>query len=185
MGCGGTGAVPTATEEQVPEPGRLMDKSGAGHSAGGDSHNAGGDNEYWWWYINKLTDVYFVPGRYTPLFGYERSATFPNGHRNIIHAYRNIPIVKFHFHGDVPEYWSTYEAASRDMVENETQLLYDDIRRTGGIAISHTSGTNMGTDWRDNDRDLEPVVEIYQGCRTNYEHEGAPRSAKAPAQISP
>ena len=20
-------------------------------------HNSGGDNEYWWWYINKLTDV--------------------------------------------------------------------------------------------------------------------------------
>ncbi|HMF11768.1 MAG TPA: hypothetical protein VKE94_05660, partial [Gemmataceae bacterium] len=118
-------------------------------------HNSGGDNEYWWWFINKLTDVYFVAGRYTPLFGYERSATFPNGHRNIIHPYRNIPIVKFHFRSDVPEYWSTYEAVSRDMVENDTKLLYDRIRRTGGIAMSHTSATNMGTDWRDNDKDLE------------------------------
>ncbi len=143
-------------------------------------HNAGGDNEYWWWYINKLTDLYHVPGRYTALFGYERSATFPNGHRNIIHPYRNIPVVKFHFRADVPEYWSTYEAVSRDMVDNETQQLYDHIRRTGGISIPHTSGTNMGTDWRDNDKDLEPIVEIYQGARTNYEHEGAPRSAKAP-----
>jgi hypothetical protein len=144
-------------------------------------HNAGGDNEYWWWYTNKLTDLYHVPGRYTAMFGYERSATYPNGHRNIIHPYRNIPVVKFHFRSDVPEYWSTYEAASRDMVDNETQQLYEHIRRTGGIAISHTSGTNMGTDWRDNDKDLEPVVELYQGCRTSYEHEGAPRSAKAPA----
>jgi hypothetical protein len=149
-------------------------------------HNAGGDNEYWWWYINKLTDVYFVPGRYTALFGYERSATFPNGHRNIIHPYRNIPIVKFHFRGDAPEHWSTYEAVSRDMVDNETKLLYDRIRRTGGIAISHTSATNMGTDWRDNDPELEPVVEIYQGARTNYEHEGAPRSApKPPGAVPP
>ena len=143
-------------------------------------HNAGGDNEYWWWYINKLTDLYFVPGRYVSLFGYERSATFPNGHRNIIHPYRNIPVVKFHFRSDAPEYWSTYEAVSRDMVDNETKLLYDRIRRTGGLAISHTSATNMGTDWRDNDKELEPVVEIYQGARTNYEHEGAPRSATAP-----
>ena len=148
-------------------------------------HNAGGDNEYWWWYINKLTDVYFVPGRYTPLFGYERSATFPNGHRNIIHPYRNIPIVKFHFRGDVPEYWSTYEAVSRDMVDNETKLLYDRIRRTGGIAISHTSATNMGTDWRDNNKELEPVVEIYQGARNNYETEGAPRAVKPPANNPP
>jgi hypothetical protein len=144
-------------------------------------HNAGGDNEYWWWYTNKMTDLYHVPGRYAALFGYERSATYPNGHRNIIHPFRNIPVVKFHFRADVPEYWSTYEAVSRDMVDNETQQLYDHIRRTGGIAISHTSGTNMGTDWRDNDKDLEPVVELYQGCRTSYEHEGAPRSAKAPA----
>ncbi|MBV9082793.1 MAG: DUF3604 domain-containing protein [Acidobacteriaceae bacterium] len=143
-------------------------------------HNAGGDNEYWWWYINKLTDLYFVPGHYVSLFGYERSATFPNGHRNVIHAQRNVPVVKFHFKPGVPEYWSTYEAVSRDMVENETKLLYDDVRRTGGITIPHTSATNMGTDWRDNDRDVEPLVEIYQGLRNSYEYEGAPRAPKAP-----
>lgn len=34
----------------------------------------------------------------------------------------------------------------------------------------------MGTDWRDNDPDSEPVVEIYQGDRQNYEMPGAPRS---------
>jgi hypothetical protein len=33
----------------------------------------------------------------------------------------------------------------------------------------------MGTDWRDNDPEVEPVVEIYQGCRQNYERPGAPR----------
>jgi hypothetical protein len=36
----------------------------------------------------------------------------------------------------------------------------------------------MGTDWRDNDPDSEPVVEIYQGDRQNYEMPGAPRSNK-------
>ncbi len=35
----------------------------------------------------------------------------------------------------------------------------------------------MGTDWRDNDPALEPVAEIYQGARTSYEYEGAPKSA--------
>jgi hypothetical protein len=34
----------------------------------------------------------------------------------------------------------------------------------------------MGTDWRDNDPDLEPLVEIFQGARTSAEHEGAPLS---------
>jgi hypothetical protein len=35
----------------------------------------------------------------------------------------------------------------------------------------------MGTDWRDNDPDAEPVVEIYQGDRQNYEMPRAPRSS--------
>jgi hypothetical protein len=39
----------------------------------------------------------------------------------------------------------------------------------------------MGTDWRDNDPILEPVVEIYQGDRQNYEMPGAPRSNTVPA----
>jgi hypothetical protein len=34
----------------------------------------------------------------------------------------------------------------------------------------------MGTDWRDNDPELEPVVEIAQGDRFNYESLGAPLS---------
>jgi hypothetical protein len=41
----------------------------------------------------------------------------------------------------------------------------------------------MGTDWRDNDPDVEPIVEIYQGHRHNYEHFGAPRSPTAETQI--
>jgi hypothetical protein len=41
----------------------------------------------------------------------------------------------------------------------------------------------MGTDWRDNDPEVEPVVEIYQGHRHNYEHFGAPRSPTAQTQI--
>ncbi len=41
----------------------------------------------------------------------------------------------------------------------------------------------MGTDWRDNDPEVEPVVEIYQGHRHNYEHFGAPRSPTEQTQI--
>jgi hypothetical protein len=65
-----------------------------------------------------------------------------------------------------------------ELVANDTKLLYEDIRPRGGIDIPHTSATRMGTDWRDNDPDLEPVVEIYQGLRTNYEQLGAPFAAE-------
>src|SRR5262249_32289011 len=50
-----------------------------------------------------------------------------------------------------------------------------------GICASHTSATNMGTDWRDNDPQVEPIVEIYQGDRNSYEYEEAPRAGHDPA----
>jgi hypothetical protein len=65
----------------------------------------------------------------------------------------------------------------------DTKLLYAYLKHFGGICASHTSGTNMGTDWRDNNPEFEPVVEIYQGHRHNYEHFGAPRSPTAETQI--
>ena len=37
----------------------------------------------------------------------------------------------------------------------------------------------MGTDWRDNDPAVEPLVEIYQGDRVSAEYEGAPKAANA------
>jgi len=167
-----------SNDGSVPEFFRYMLDAASMDFGAVTDHSAGGDVEYWWWLIQKLTEMHQVPGRYLALFGNERSATYPNGHRNIIHPYRNVPIVKYHFRSDVPEYWSTYEAASRDLVDNDTKLLYDDIRKTGGISIPHTSATNMGTDWRDNDPEMEPVVEIFQGARASYEHEdafGAPK----------
>ena len=69
--------------------------------------------------------------------------------------------------------------ATANVVRDDTKHLYEEVRRMGGIAISHTSGTRMGTDWRDNDPEIEPVVEIMQGARTNYEYIGAPLSAKS------
>jgi hypothetical protein len=52
------------------------------------------------------------------------------------------------------------------------------LRETNGIATPHSTATEQGTDWRDNDPALEPLVEIYQGFESNYEHAGAPRAWK-------
>jgi hypothetical protein len=65
----------------------------------------------------------------------------------------------------------------------DTKTLYAYLHKFGGICASHTSATNMGTDWRDNDPEVEPVVEIYQGDRNNYECEGAPRGL-TPAEVT-
>jgi hypothetical protein len=56
--------------------------------------------------------------------------------------------------------------------------LYPYLRQSGGIVTSHTSATLQGTDWRDNDPAVEPIVEIYQGFESSYEHAGAPRAWK-------
>jgi hypothetical protein len=55
-------------------------------------------------------------------------------------------------------------------------MLYAYLKQFNGISASHTSATDEGTDWRDNDPDREPVVEIFQGVRQSYEMPGAPRT---------
>ncbi|MCX7012442.1 MAG: hypothetical protein NTW86_07760 [Candidatus Sumerlaeota bacterium] len=143
-------------------------------------HQGGGERPYNWWMTQKTADLYHTPREFIPLYGYERSATYPNGHRNVFHTERGIPVTQFFtnptFNGERPG------IGSGDLLADDTKLLYKDVHDTNGIAISHTSATRMGTDWRDNDPEVEPVVEIFQGCRTSYEYEGAPRADKPPKQ---
>ncbi len=156
---------------------------------GANTDHQGGAWPYWWWYCQKMTDMYHVPGAYVPIFGYERSAYFPQGHRNVFFAKREESrITPFYVkegmkglagfglppspEGDEPG------IAAWELAENDTKLLYEELRPRNGISIPHSSATKMGTDWRDNDPELEPVVEIFQGCRTNYERLGAPLVAR-------
>ena len=139
-------------------------------------HFAGGHYEYWWWLSEKSCDLYQMPGSFTTFYAYERSARFPHGHRNIIHTRRGVPVLRYFtevaFEGP--------GLGGGSLTEDDTKLLYESLRRTGGISIPHTSTSDgMGTDWRDNDPDLEPVVEIFQGIRVSSEHAGAPRAARS------
>jgi hypothetical protein len=150
-------------------------------------HQAGGTG-YWNAMTQKLADMYYFPQRFTPLYGYERNLGNPHGHRNLIHVQRNYPIVPFFQSIDrrfmLPDSPDgellTFNSNSfGGGVANDTTLLYEELRKSGGLAISHTSSTaGMGTDWRDNDPALEPVVEIYQGARQNAEHKNAPRGVR-------
>lgn len=133
---------------------------------GNGDHDNGGGREYPWWLIQKTTDAYQLPGRFDPLFTYERSVPYPEGHRNVVFAQRGIRTLP------------RLPISDRDvgMPAPDTQMLYRYLRQFQGICASHTSATDMGTDWRDNDPVVEPFVEIYQGARQNYERPGAPRS---------
>lgn len=136
-------------------------------------HDNGHGREYTWWMTQKLTDIFHLPGAFTPMFSYERSVAYPEGHRNVIFAQRGIRTL--------PRLPKTDENAAGNAPD--TQMLYRYLKFFNGIVASHTSGTNMGTDWRDNDPLVEPIVEIYQGDRQNYEMPDAPRSNKATDSI--
>ena len=141
-------------------------------------HMSGGNYDYWKWLIEKSCDMYHIPSIFTTFYAYERSAVFPDGHRNIFHTRRGVPVVKFFTETDYEGF--PPPVATARLVENDTKLLYESLHQTGGIAISHTSTSPaMGTDWRDNDPEVEPVVEIFQGDRVSSEHRGAPRAARS------
>ncbi|MBM3745120.1 MAG: hypothetical protein FJW34_04930 [Acidobacteria bacterium] len=141
-----------------------MDWGGTG------DHDNGNGREYSWWIQQKLVEAYTLGEKFVPMFTYERSVRYPEGHRNVVFAQRGVrPLPRLPKVADDAPF-----APAPD-----TQMLYRYLKRFSGVAASHTSGTNMGTDWRDNDPLVEPVVEIYQGHRQNYEMPDAPRSNSA------
>lgn len=128
-------------------------------------HQAGMEVEYHWWMIQKAADLFRVDSQFEPLYGYERSRSYPSGHKNAMFFTRNVPVTKM-----LPE---------ESGPSNQTfglEHFYKDLRKYRGIVMAHTSATGAGTDWTDNDPDVETAMEIYQGYRTSYEHTGGPRS---------
>lgn len=128
-------------------------------------HNAGADVPYSWWMIQKAADLFRLRNTFAPLYGYERSRSFPSGHRNVMFARRGVPVFGF------------TRAEKEDNRNTGVEHLYEHLRDERGIVMVHTSATGAGSDWTDVAEDVEPLVEIYQGYRTNYEHDGAPRSS--------
>ena len=139
-----------------------LDAAGFDYIAPTD-HQGGYDQEYSWWQNQKLVDLFLVGETFLPLFAYERSLPFPNGHRNVVWSYRGVRTLP------IPE-------AERTGIEG-AKKLFAHLKQTNGISMPHSSATDQGTDWRDNDREVEPLVEIYQGYRNSYEYEGAPKAA--------
>ncbi len=132
---------------------------------GVSEHNGAGgpDNDYINWLLQQAVDLFTIAGNFVPVYAYERSVGYPNGHRNVLFARRGNPTLA------IPVEEQKAVAGARS--------LYQYLKKYNGIAISHTSATNMGTDWRDNDPEVEPLVEIYQGDRVSAEYEGAPKAA--------
>ncbi len=111
---------------------------------------------YDWWRTRQIATLFNTPGRFAAFFSYERTVTFPGGHRNVISTRRDMQPVTIsdeEFYG----------------VEGWADRLYPALREGGDLAIAHTTASGMGTDWRAVDPEVEPVVEIFQGARGHGE----------------
>jgi hypothetical protein len=172
----------------LPEFYRYMIDAASMDFGASTDHQAGG-TDYWFFMTQKMTDMYQFPPRFVALFAYERNLGNPFGHRNIVHTQRDYPIVPF-FQRIDPRFMLpdspdgellTFNSMSFGSgVRHDTYLLYESLRKTGGLAIPHTSASdNMGTDWADkSDPKLEPVLEIYQGARYSSEAKNVPRGVR-------
>jgi len=142
----------------------------------GDHDN--GSREFHWWLTQKTTSLFTMPGAFTPMYTYERSCNYPDGHRNVVFAERGVrPLARLQ--GGAGEALDNLPADAKRPSAPDTLMLYKYLGAFGGVCASHTSGTDMGTDWRDNDPKVEPIVEIYQGDRNSYERSDAPRANSA------
>jgi hypothetical protein len=149
-----------------------IDAAGMDWIGNGD-HDNGAGREYAWWLVQKFTDAYHLPNAFTPMFTYERSVSYPHGHRNCMFVQRGVRTL--------PRLAALPgKKAEGDVHPDDTKMLYRYLKEFDGICAVHTSATGMGTDWRDNDPAVEPIVEIYQGDRMSYEMEGAPRTGHDP-----
>ena len=138
-------------------------------------HFYGGDGQlgqpeirnYDWWRTQKLADTFHVRGRMAPLFGYERSIRWPYGHRNIISLLRGSTAINKTLPGNREN-----EESPR---EPDELRLWERMQGQQAISIPHTIAAGGGTNFTYNDPAMEPLLEIYQGCRMSYEADGAPR----------
>jgi hypothetical protein len=149
---------------------------------GNGDHDNGGGREYSWWITQKTTDMFQVAGAFAPMYSYERSCSYPDGHRNVVFARRGVRTLP-RLRGGMGKAMDDLDSDEPRPSSPDTQLLYRYLGQFDGVCASHTSGTDMGTDWRDGNPEVEPIVEIYQGCRQSYEMPGAPRSNTAGRSI--
>lgn len=118
-------------------------------------------SDYQWWTIQKIADLFHVPDRFVPLYGFEWTSP-DTGHQNVIY-------------GDVPRgapIFSSFAEGSTDPAGLWASLAeHPDYP---AITIPHHPGAAMvRNDWDYHDPRFSRLVEIFQACRGNYEAPGA------------
>ncbi|MCA9114705.1 MAG: CehA/McbA family metallohydrolase [Planctomycetaceae bacterium] len=119
-----------------------------------------------WWRTQKAADQHLIPGRYVPIYAYERSNKNPGGgHRNVFFLNRGAEVSR-------SDHWYDGRGLPAEDARPDT-TLYPWMRERGdAITAAHTpvwaAGAGRGT-WSYNDPALEPVAEVFQALRRSYE----------------
>jgi len=113
--------------------------------------------DYAWWRSQKYCDLFYIEGRFLPIYGYEHGGSYRSrgGHKNILYVERGMPC---------------YE-------EDSPEALFHVLRDKEAVAIPHQlADGGSATDWGKWNAQFERVAEIFQ-TRGSYEYFGAPRQA--------
>jgi len=122
-----------------------------------------------WWRTQKAADRFHVAGLYVPIFSYERSNNAEGGgHRNVFFLNRGNEVSRS------DAWYSGRNLPPQDT--NPETTLYPWLKKIGGALTAahtpvHSAARDRGT-WTFNDPQVEPIAEIFQGCRQSYERPG-------------
>ena len=117
-------------------------------------------SEYQWWSIQKIADLFHIPGRFIPFYGFEWTSP-GTGHQNVIYGdvERGAPIFSAFAEG------STTPDGLWEGLEQHPEFP--------AITIPHHPGSAMVlNDWDYHHPNYSRLVEIFQACRGNYEGPG-------------
>ncbi len=116
-------------------------------------------SDYQWWSIQKIADLFHVPDRFVPLYGFEWTSA-DTGHQNVIF-------------GDVDRGAPTFSAVAAGTTDPAG--LWRELAKSPeypAITIPHHPGAAMvHNDWDFHDPTYSRLVEVFQACRGNYESE--------------
>ncbi|MCX7819416.1 MAG: CehA/McbA family metallohydrolase [Kiritimatiellae bacterium] len=131
-------------------------------------------NSYLWRYLAKLARANEDRGRFLTFLGQEWTSSFEEysaNHPYGFYGHRNLILGDPRF----PRWWN-------EKNRQTPAQLWEDLRRMNAdfVTIPHQLADtgNVPTDWSFVDETAQPVAEIFQ-TRGSYEHEGAPRQARA------
>ncbi|KQY63557.1 hypothetical protein ASD30_00640 [Nocardioides sp. Root140] len=117
-------------------------------------------SDYQWWSIQKIADLFHIPGRFVPLYGFEWTSA-DSGHQNVIF-------------GDVERGAPIFSAFADGTTDPDgLWAALAEHPEFPAITIPHHPGAAMvNNDWDYHDPRFSRLVEVFQACRGNYESDG-------------